>query len=336
MKRLNLALQGGGAHGAFTWGVLDRLLEEPDLQFNGFSGTSAGAMNAVMLVSGFLENGAEGAKEQLEAFWTGISLNNPLDPQVRFWGNDLGGDSYKSAARMVTGLSRWFSPYDLGLGQINPLRKQVESMVDFERINRNSEFKLFISATTVASGKLRVFETEELTADALLASACLPTLHKGVEIEGDLYWDGGWAGNPVIYPLIEQTNTSDILMVLLQPLLHSQLPRRANEISQRSIELGFSASFMREMADIVKRQKRLEERWLVLGKAERQYKDARFHLLEEGEYMETLDGSSKLNIRLSFLEELKLKGREAASAWLDTRKSMVGKSTSFSLDECFT
>lgn len=335
MTSLNLALQGGGAHGAYTWGVLDRLLEEEDIQFDGLSGTSAGAMNAVMLVSGFLDSGAEGAKAQLDKFWNGIALNHPLEPNVRFWGGSLGNGSYDGASQMVAGLSRWFSPYDLGLGHINPLKTQIESMVDFERINRNSAFKLFIPATEVSTGKIRVFETKELSTEALLASACLPTLHKGVEINGELYWDGGWAGNPVMYPLLEQTQADDILMVLLQPLKHSSLPRRANDISQRSIELGFTASFMREMTSIHRRQQRLKKRRFVFDKLDKRYKNARFHLLEEGEYMETLDGQSKLNIRRSFLEHLKEKGRDAAESWLETRKPMIGRSTSFSLDKYF-
>lgn len=335
MKKLNLALQGGGAHGAFTWGVLERLLEEPDLRFDAISGTSAGAMNAVMLVSGYLDNGAEGAKERLNQFWNGVALTNPLDSSMGFWGKSLIDESYSNTSQFVAGLSRWFSPYDLGLGHINPLRELVEDLVDFEQISQSREFKLFVAATAVRTGSLRVFDSANLTSDALLASACLPTLHKGVEIDGELYWDGGWSGNPVVFPLVEAAASNDILLVLLQSLDHSKQPRRAGDIAKRSVELGFTASFMREMESIVRLKERLDTRWLIRDPVDRKYKQALFHLLEEGEYMESLGRHSKLNIRRSFLETLKNRGRERAEAWLLEHKPSLGRQSSVSLRDYF-
>ncbi len=236
---VDLALQGGGAHGAFTWGVLDRLLEEPWLQIEGISGTSAGAMNAAALISGYVDSGADGARAALELFWRRVSLaarfsplqRNPIDALMGRW--TLDASPFFVATDIM---SRLFSPYDLNPKGVNPLREILAETVDFERLAR-ARIKLFVTATSVSTGRARVFRNADVTPDALLASACLPTMFQAVEIDGEAYWDGGYSGNPTITPLVRECESTDTILVQINPIERNNTPRSATEILNRLNEV---------------------------------------------------------------------------------------------------
>ena len=253
---LSLALQGGGAHGAYTWGVLDRLLED-DWRLDGISGTSAGAMNAVALADGWVRGGAEGARESLAGFWEAVADSTPFELDLLHSLNGLGGlgggadGSLPAPVNLMLGLTRLFSPYQLNPFDLNPLRDVVEKRFDFERIRSQCRLRLFIAATQVRTGKVRLFHTHEISADALLASACLPTLHHAVEIDGEAYWDGGFTANPAVYPLIYDCTTPDILLVLLNPLRHPEARPRTDDQPQ-VVDIGVEAlDRLGEKADLI-------------------------------------------------------------------------------------
>jgi len=324
-KKLNLALQGGGAHGAFTWGVLDRLLEEPWFQVEAISGTSAGAMNALMLAEGWRKGGAEGAREQLTAFWTGLMLPGEL----------TGGGINGPVGTFWQQLSSHLSPYDLNPFDFNPLRHALQQQVDFAALRQESPFRLHIAATEVESGRLKLFRETELTAEHLLASACLPTLHHAVEIDGRYYWDGGFAGNPVLDPLLMESSSLDLLMILLQPLERRELPTSAQAIADRMAELGFQTTFMREMRAIVLMQRRLRHRPWLLGAAERRFRRMRFHLIGPDDTLAALHRSTKLDTRRRFLYQLRDLGREQSARFIAAHAASIGRRTSCELKHYF-
>ena len=246
---IDLALQGGGAHGAFTWGVLDRLLEEPWLRLDGISGTSAGAMNAAVLACGHASGGAEGARESLEKFWRGVADAARFSPLRRGWTEMLSGRwtlDYSPAFVAMDLASRLWSPYDLNPQGMNPLQNILVELIDFERL-ATSPIKLFVTATNVRTGRGRVFRNAELRPEVLLASACLPTLFHAVEIDGDPYWDGGYAGNPTITPLVRECTSSDTILVQINPVERPGTPRGAREIHNRLNELSFNSPLLKEL-----------------------------------------------------------------------------------------
>lgn len=323
--RLNLALQGGGAHGAFTWGVLDRLLEEPWFGIEAVSGTSAGAMNALMLAEGWRKGGAEGARDQLAAFWTNIMLPGQLAP----------ASMVGSVGMFWQHLSSHLSPYDLNPFDFNPLRHTLEQLVDFETLRRHAPFRLYIAATEVQTARLELFHEDQLTPDHLLASACLPNLHKAVEIDGEHYWDGGFAGNPVLHPLLTKSREQDLLMILLQPLKKCSLPTSAQAIADRVAELGFQAAFMREMRATVLTQQRLRRRPWLQGRLERRLRRLRFHLIGPDETLSGLHRSTKLDTRSRFLYQLRDQGREQGDRFIANHREAVGRHTSCPLEHYF-
>ena len=332
--RICLALQGGGAHGAFTWGVLDFLLEASDLQFEGDSGTSAGAMNAVVLADGLMKGGRDGARAALAEFWREVAASVPFEVAVR----TLDGESVTltPAMKMMMGWTSLFSPYELNPFDLNPLRKLVTRMVDFERLRRRSPVKLFIAATAANTGRLRLFKEHELTVDSILASACLPSIHHSVEIDGEPYWDGGFTANPAVFPLFYECPGRDILLVLINPLRHRDTPRSAEEIRTRSRELGFSANFLREMRMFAHaRQFANEQPWWARGRFERRLLGTNFHLIEASEAMAGLSSDTKLAAHGPFLEQLRELGRARASSWLSHNASLVGSRSSVELAGLF-
>ncbi|MGH7248045.1 MAG: patatin-like phospholipase family protein [Pseudomonadota bacterium] len=246
---IDLALQGGGSHGAFTWGVLERLLEEGRLQIAGISGTSAGAMNAAVLAGGWTQGGAEGARSALERYWRRVSRaaafsplqRSPLDRLMGRWTLDT-SPAYVAMDLM----SRLLSPYDLNPLGFNPLRKILAESIDFERLAR-SLIKLFVTATNVRTGRGRIFRNPEITADVLLASACLPTMFRAVEIDGESYWDGGYTGNPTVTPLVRETDAHDTILVQINPRQRSDTPRSAADILNRLNEISFNSPLMKEL-----------------------------------------------------------------------------------------
>ena len=322
---LSLALQGGGAHGAYTWGVLDRLLEA-GIRIDGISGTSAGAMNAVALAHGWTAGGAEGARAALADFWQAVGDSVPFHVELLNSLNSTTDGALPTPMNVMMGFMRLFSPYQLNPFELNPLRDVVRAQFDFERLRRDCPLKLFIAATTVRTGKVRLFHTAELSEAALLASACLPTLHHAVEIDGEHYWDGGFTANPAIYPLLYECSTPDILMVLLNPLQRDDAPRSAEDISARSMELGFSTTFLREMRMIAHARQYIAETagWMPLGRLERKLVGQRFHLIEARELAEA-GSTSKLNAASGFLTELHTLGRSRADEWLRKQYRHVGR-----------
>ncbi len=323
-KVLSLALQGGGAHGAFTWGVLDRLLEEERIKIAAISGTSSGAMNAVMLAQGITSGGRDMARQILAKFWGRVADHAPVDPTA---GNLLnnGAQDTPSWLESCLNLARLVSPYQLNPLGFNPLRAIVTELVDFEQLRRQCPIKLFIAATRVRSGVIRIFMNQELSVEVLLASACLPSLHPPVEIDGEIYWDGGFSGNPVVSPLIFEGGYEDILLVLLHPPNRSDTPLTAKAISERSVELKLSAGFLQEMRTIAEIKARAGQGFLPLGRLERRFQKLRFHLIEENEWISQLSHASKFNVQWPFLTKLYDQGRNHADHWLQQHFRAIGR-----------
>ena len=256
VKRINLALQGGGAHGAFTWGVLDRLFEDGRLAVDGISGTSAGAMNAAVVAYGLARDGNEGARAALREFWTRVAAAarfSPIKPSPLDRWLSLGNMDFSPAWLAFDALSRVMSPYELNPLNYNPLERVLTSVVDFAWLAdqcAHERVRLFLCATNVKTSKIKVFMGEEISAAAVLASACLPFLYQAVEIEGEAYWDGGYMGNPPIFPLIYHTDCADVLLVQINPVNIDEVPKRATEIFDRVNEVSFNSSLMRELRTI--------------------------------------------------------------------------------------
>ena len=334
VKTVNLALQGGGAHGAFAWGVLDRLLEEERLAFEGLSATSAGAMNASVLAYGLTLGGREGAKRALSAFWRRIAhagLTSPLQPTVFDRVTHNHSLEHSPAFMVFDLLSRMLSPYQLNPMNWNPLRNVLEESVDFEVLRRSSALKLFISATNVRSGKIKVFRTEELTPDAVLASACLPFLFQAVEIDGEAYWDGGYMGNPAIFPLIYGCESRDVVVVHINPIMRTEVPTSARDILNRVNEISFNSSLMREMRAIAFVTHLVDESAVRDGHLKRML----LHAIEAQDFMRELGVSSKLNCDWEFLTHLRDVGRESASDWLEANFDRLNKDSSIDIRDVY-
>jgi NTE family protein len=322
-KRINLALQGGGAHGAFAWGVLDRLLEEEALEIEGISATSAGAMNAVVLAHGLTGGGRAGAREALRSFWKRIARvaqMSPLQPSPwdRLMHNH--GLTNSPAFLWLDLLSRLSSPYQFNRWNYNPLGDVLRSSVDFDRLRRSSAVKLFLSATNVRTCKVRVFECADISADAVLASACLPFLFQAVEIDGEHYWDGGYMGNPAIFPLIYGCKSEDVVVVHINPINRPDVPETATEIMNRINEISFNSSLMREMRAIAFVGRLIDEGKLV----DPEMKRMRMHAIDAEDVMQALGVASKLNADWEFLTHLHDIGRRRAEAWLEASFDRLG------------
>lgn len=335
---ISLALQGGGSHGAFTWGVLDRLLEEDRLDIEGISGASAGAMNAVVLAHGLINGGREGARQALSEFWGAVAGSMPLDPLEARASEDLdgvGNGDPSPLLKFMLSMSRYYSPYELNPLNLNPLRDIIGRQIDFDRLRRECPIRLFIATTQARTGKLRIFENHELSEAVLLASACLPALHQAIEIDGEEYWDGGYSANPAMFPLLTRCRARDILVVMLHPLVQPAGPKTAQAIWNRVTELSFSATFLREMQAIAYLKRRAEQSWLALGWMDRRMRRVNFHLIEAEELMTRLSTSSKLNVHHTFLSFLRDQGRNQVTLWLERHYSSIGARSSVDLTELF-
>jgi NTE family protein len=332
--RINLALQGGGAHGAFTWGVLDYLLEDGEVDLDGLSGTSAGAMNAVVLADGLLRGGRDGARQALAEFWAAVAASVPFHSAVP----TLDGEAHAAspALKLVIQWSRFFSPYELNPFDHNPLRSIVTERIDFARLRATSRLRLFIAATHANSGRLRLFRNWELSPEVVLASACLPNIHHAVEIDGEPYWDGGYAANPAVYPLVFDCTAQDTVLVLLNPLLHgSGTPRTADEIQNRIRELAFSANFLREMGMLAHALGYGGQGRMRLGRLERRLAGSRFHMIDSQDLIGHLSTDTKLAAHLPFLEELRDLGRGRAREWLEQTRQHLGRRSSIDVEVLF-
>ena len=326
---VDLALQGGGSHGAFTWGVLDRLMDEPWLRIDGISGTSAGAMNAVVLAGGFVADGPAGAKSALSAFWRRVAdsarfspiRRSPFDVVLGRWTLDT--SPFYLAFDLA---SRVFSPYDLKFAGANPLQRVLADSVDFAQVAR-SPIRLFVTATNVHTGRGRVFRNAELTPDIVLASACLPTLFRAIEIDGQSYWDGGYAGNPTITPLVRESDSHDTLLVAVNPIERPETPRSAREILDRVNEVSFNATLLKELRMIA-----LLRQVVDAGTSEgRKWAEMRMHLVTS-KVLADLGASSKFNAEWDFLCMLRDEGRLAAETFLAANGQNIGKRSSMDLD----
>jgi NTE family protein len=326
---VDLALQGGGSHGAFTWGVLDRLLEEPWIKIEAISGTSAGAMNAAVLADGWSRDGADGARAALDAYWRRVSRaaafsplrRSPLERLMGRWTLDT------SPFYVAMGLmSRMFSPYDLNPMGFNPLRQVLAQSIDFERLV-TSPIKLFITATNVHTGRGHIFRNAEITPDVLLASACLPTMFQAVEIGGEPYWDGGFAGNPTITPLIRESDAHDTILVQINPRERLDTPKTAGDILDRLNEISFNAPLMKELRMIALLRQAADP-----GSGEgARWAKMRTHRIMTDKLIE-FGASSKMNAEWEFLAMLKVEGRKSANEFLASHGEDVGSKSSADLD----
>ncbi|MEX2650151.1 MAG: patatin-like phospholipase family protein [Alphaproteobacteria bacterium] len=334
VKHVSLALQGGGAHGAFTWGVLDRLLEDERLAFDGISGTSAGAMNGAVMVQGFTEGGREGARASLERFWRRISEAGRLNPVQRSLFDRATGNwnlDSSPAYLFLDSMSRLLSPYQTNPSNYHPLRPILDETIDFDRLHERHDMNLFVCATNVRTGKVKIFDCEHLTADALLASACLPTMFQAIEIDGEAYWDGGYMGNPALFPLIYKCASSDLVIVQINPIKRAELPRTASEILNRVNEISFNSTLNREIRAIAFVRKLIDEENLDTEK----YRRLNLHMIESEDCMSQLGVSSKANADWEFLAHLKEIGRAAADDWLGRNFDRIGHETTVDLFDKF-
>ncbi len=332
-KEIHLALQGGGALGAFTWGVLESILLDERVHIEAISGTSAGAMNAVVMASGLQQGGREHAIKLLKDFWRKISVAASLLPFRSTPFDQLFGSrnvGYSMPFMAMDAMTRMLSPYQFNMLDINPLREILEELVDFEALRHCDKIKLHINATNVRTGKIRVFNTSELTLDAVMASACLPFIFKTVWIDGEPYWDGGYSGNPAIYPLIYNDQSLDVVIVQINPLYVEDVPTQASEILDRINEISFNATLMREMRAIAFVSKLKGQ-----GKLQSEYKDMHIHMIEADEILGGLGRMSKLNPDWDFLNYLHEAGMQSAQNWLDTHYEDIGKRSSVDLRKIF-
>ncbi len=322
-KSINLALQGGGAHGAYTWGVLDALLEDGRLAIKAISGTSAGAMNAVVLAEGLAEGGIEGARKQLEQFWRGISDGARYSPIQRSWlERRTGGWDVRNTPGFwwLDTLTRMASPYQLNPMNINPVVKVLGQLINFDIVQRLDSIKLFISATNVRTGKVKVFENHELTAQHIMASACLPDYFQAVEIDGDAYWDGGYMGNPSLFPFFYQETADDIVLVQVNPIERAEIPQTAQDIRDRVNEISFNGALLGELRAIAFVQKLLDDGRLQ-GSG---YRRLHMHLIHEDDALNTFNAASKMNAEWDFLCHLRDLGRQSAKKFLADNFENIG------------
>jgi len=334
-KTINLALQGGGAHGAFTWGVLDKLFEDDRLWIQSISGTSAGAMNAVVAAQGMYDDGAIGARSALREFWKAVSdagkgsplKRTPLDIALGNWSLDT-----SPVYIWYDIMNRLTSPYQFNPFNHHPMREILERFVDFEKIAKvDDSFTLFLSATNVETGRVRVFHRHEITLDVVLASACLPFMFQAVEIDQQHYWDGGYMGNPVLLPFAQHSPIDDIMIIQINPILREGVPKKASEILNRVNEISFNSSLLRELCAI-----RDKNELITSGElAKERHRFTRVHMIEDRKRMRPLGASSKLNTEWAFLEHLFAIGRDAAAAWLTKHYDDIGKKCTVDLDEMF-
>lgn len=341
-KTINLALQGGGAHGAFTWGVLDYLLEDGRIKLDGLSGTSAGAMNAVLLAHGLQNGGLDGARAKLEEFWKAMSdvgsspFSEMMEPWKKMLGASFGGTGPMVAATYsaLDTLTRNMSPYELNPFDYNPLRDILDKCVDFEQLRSCTDVKLFINATNVKTGKARIFETSDISLDAVMASACLPSIYKAVEIDGEAYWDGGFIGNPALFPFFYKCESRDVLIVHINPMRREGIPKTAPEIMNRLNEISFNSSLISELRAIKFASKLVQENWLK-DEYHSKIRDVYVHSIHSDDALDDLSVATKFDISWPFLTDLRDRGRAVAHEWCKTHFDAVGNKSSVDLDAEF-
>lgn len=334
-KIINLALQGGGAHGALTWGALDYLLEDGRLEFEGISATSAGAFNAVVLAQGLLNNNKQEARDLLHSAWKTISemgeSYNVLNPMWSEHDKDGNYSDYAPSFAIYDLISRLFSPYELNPMDINPLRAILEDIVDFAAVRQRSKLKIHLCATNIETCKIHIFKNDQITVDAVLASSCLPYYMHAVEINGEYLWDGGYIGNPAIFPLIYDCTSRDILIIHLTSIVRKGVPKTAQDILHRMHEITFNVSLMREMRAIAFISKLIDEGKLNTPEVKRVF----MHSIRSDEEMNQYSFASRVNTHWDFLTSLRDKGRDMAKKWLETHYGQIGTESSVDLEKEF-
>lgn len=336
VTRINMALQGGGAHGAFTWGVLDRLLEDKDLAIAGVSGTSAGALNGAALKAGLIADGVTGARASLDKLWADVARltdfrlsawMQPIFPGIQEWNRQMQELLPVSTQGIA---AQMFSPYSWGPAWKNPLEPVVRHL-DFSRVCAIGGFRLFVGATNVRTGRSRIFEGEEITPKALMASACLPTVFQAVEIEGETYWDGGYSGNPALYPLYRPGLADDIIIVSINPLLRDEVPKTPIDIQNRVNEISFNSALLGELRAI-----NFVRRLIGEGRIEKgQMRQVNVHLISDDDLMTSLSATTKLSPSPALFDRLKQAGRAAADRFLTEHRAKLTHESSFDLQALF-
>jgi NTE family protein len=327
-KSVELALQGGGAHGALTWGALDRLLEDDRLLIKGISGTSAGAMNAVVLADGLEAGGPAEARRRLDAFWFSVGRAAVLSPFRRSWWARMMGSwglEISPAYVFFDQLSRLLSPYQLNPLRINPLREIVVRHVDFARVNRSRTLRLFVTATNVRSGLPKIFRQPSLSVDSVMASAALPFLFEAVEIDGEAYWDGGYMGNPALFPLVDECAARDLLLIQINPFYRADVPRRSRDIINRLNEITFNASLLKELRAVLLLKQMIDAEALE----DERFRDVRLHNIHCDKDLGRLHASAKMNAEWSYLRYLRDLGRRRADEWLAKHWDDLGARSTF-------
>lgn len=326
-KRVTLALQGGGSHGAFTWGVLERLLEDDRIVIEGISGSSAGAINGTVLAHGFATGGREGGIRALEDFWQRMVATTPSGG----WTFDPGGRKAGPTMDALMFLSRFLTPGQINPFNLNLLRDVLAAQVDFDVFSEGSPIKLFVAATQIATGRARIFATPEVSLDVLLASACLPSFNQPVVIDNEAYWDGGLTANPPLRPLIYHCDAPDMLIVAVNPRRRGDAPATADEIRQRLTEISFNAAAASELEGIALAKKEAERDHWSLGRLDRKLRRLNLHMIDAEDYMNQLNVSSRLNTDAGFIAALRKEGRDRADAWLRRNFRHIGARSSFEL-----
>jgi NTE family protein len=338
-KKINLALQGGGSHGAFTWGVLDALLEDGRFDFEGISATSAGSMNAVVMAAGFLKGKEDGARESLKRFWRKVSDAGAVFSPTQNMVSDHPFSDYmpkwmtteNPALQFMNAMAQNISPYQFNPMNFNPLREILDDIVDFEAIRKNKEFKLFITATNVRTGSARIFTTPELDCKMIMASAALPNVFQAVEIDGDAYWDGGYVGNPSLWPLFYETEGHDLLIVHVNPILHIGIPKDALSIDDRVNEITFNSAMLKEMRAIAFVQKLLHQNMLK-EEYRQKYRDVLIHAIRAEDVMRGFGMTTKFDTSWSVLTKLFDAGRRSSQDWISENFDKIGKISSVDLE----
>jgi NTE family protein len=332
-KKISLALQGGGSHGAYTWGILERLLEEDKFDIKGICGTSAGAMNGAIATYGLHTKGSQGAIDLLEKFWKRIAQSGAFSPMQASWvDHNLhpGGLDYSFGYQFFNYVTSIFSPYELNPLDVNPIKDILLELINFDELKK-SETQLFVSATNVKTCKPKVFNLAEMSVDALLASACLPLMFKAVEINGEFYWDGGYMGNPPIYPLIDANNANDILIVQVNTVIIKEVPKSIKEINDRINEISFNNSLMAEMRMVYFKEKIFNIGYDLRGRLRKIH----FHRISADDVLDDLTLSSKFNVAWHFLNDLRQRGRIAADKWLKENAHHVEHKSSFDIRKAY-
>ena len=331
---INLALQGGGSHGAFTWGVLDRLLEEEQIGYEGISGASAGAMNAVVMASGFLNGGHQGARSALHAFWQSVSQAahmgplqpTPLEYLISGWNRD-----WSPSYLLLRAMAKLASPYQINPTGFNALIPLLEKHVDFEALRTTKKLKLFVAVTNLHSGMLRLLRNHELSPRGLAASACLPLLFHAVELDGEYYWDGGYSANPALSPLLFECRSRDLLMVQLSPLRHEQVPKQISDIIDRAGEISFNAGFLRELQMLAMMQDSAGSG--LLNPIRRTLHRLNLHQIHTEGALAEFGKTSRINAEWPFLQYLRDMGRNQADEWLRASGKALGRRSSLDLSQ---